>query len=685
MSTRTAFAKAPAALLGLLLGALPYAGAAEPRPVPLATGLKNPTSVAVGADGKVYVTVAGELGKDGDGAVVLLDKGKAVPFATGLDDPRGLVAFGDALFVADKQRVWRVDRKGSARPFATFPAPPQALGDLAVDVESGTLFVGDAGDGKGHGGAVYRVTPKGKVDVVTDARRWPELHTPGGLALDGASHLLMADRGTGTLYRIKLVDGSTEKLADGLGSAGGLAWDRFGRLFVGDEKGGQIFVISRPGEKPVALTSGLAPADLCLAANGKAVLAADTKAGTVSAVRTTAPGAEVDETPLPVETALAFPNLEWSGWKGESDRGAVQALRPIVLTHAGDGSNRVFVATEQGVIHVFPDDQKATKTQVFLDIQNRVRYDDNSNEEGFLGLAFHPRYKQNGEFYVFYTPKKGAHPHTNVLSRFRVRRDDPSKADPASEEVLLTVTHNYWNHDGGTVAFGPDGFLYLTLGDGGSANDPDENGQNLKTLLGKMLRLDVDRKDGDKPYAIPKDNPFVGRKDVRPEIWAYGLRNVWRFAFDRKTGACWAADVGQNLYEEINLLVAGGNYGWSVREALHPFGAKGVGVKKDLIDPIWEYHHDVGKSITGGGVYRGKLLPELDGAYLYGDYVSGLFWALKYDEAKRRVVANRPIKSKAIPVMSFGEDEKGEVYFMTYSTTGQGLYRFVRSGERKGE
>jgi glucose/arabinose dehydrogenase len=381
---------------------------------------------------------------------------------------------------------------------------------------------------------------------------------------------------------------------------------------------------------------------------------------------------------LPLETAVAFPDLQWTGWKGVTEKGQLLPLRPLVLTHAGDGSNRVFVATQHGVIHVFPNDQKAKKTQVFLDVQDRVIYSDNQNEEGFLGLAFHPNYKKNGEFFVYYTTKKAK--LTNVISRFRVSRDDPNKADLASEEELLRIPKPFWNHDGGTLYFGPDGYLYVAVGDGGAANDPFDNGQNLKTLNGKVLRLDVDRKDAGKNYAIPKDNPFVGKAGARPEIWAYGLRNVWRMAFDRKTGALWAADVGQNLYEEIDILTAGGNYGWNRREGLHPFGAKGAGPRKDFIDPIWEYHHDVGKSIIGGVVYRGPRLPELTGAYLYGDYVTGNLWALRYDPAKKRVVANRPIRDRRLPILSFGEDEKGEVYFMTYSPTGRGIYWFVKSG-----
>jgi glucose/arabinose dehydrogenase len=658
---------------------------AGPLPEPLVSGLKNPQAVTVGPDGRVYVSVAGEFDKAGDGAVMVLDKNRAVPFATGLDSPKGVAAYQEWLFVVDKKGVWRLDRKGKAEVFAAasaFSSPPLLLNGLTADPESGTLYVSDSGDLQGKGGAVFRISPRSRVDVVIDAQRWPGLHTPTGLALDGATHLLVLDRGTGALRRIKLTDGSKEILAEGLGGPEGLAWDKYGRLYITDGKAGRVLVIPRPGEKPVELVGGLpAPAVPGLDPTGRFLLVPDTTAGTITALPATVPGAAVDESPLSLESAPAFPKLQWTGWKRESDKGVIIPLRPLLLTHAGDGSDRVFVATEHGVIHVFPNDQKATKTQLFLDLQDRVVYDDNQNEEGFLGLAFHPSYKRNGEFFAFYTTRKGR--LTNIVSRFRVSREDPNRADPASEEVLLRIVKPFWNHNGGTLCFGPDGYLYIAVGDGGAANDPFDNGQNLKRLLGKVLRIDVDHKDAGLAYAIPRDNPFVNKKDARPEIWAYGIRNIWRMAFDRKTGVLWAGDVGQNLYEEIDLVSRGGNYGWNRREGLHPFGAKGSGPRQDLVEPIWEYHHDVGKSITGGAVYRGSRLPDLYGSYVYGDYVSGKIWALRYSEAEKRVVANRPIRDRTLPIMSFGEDEKGEVYYMTYTPTGQGIYWFVRAGDGK--
>jgi glucose/arabinose dehydrogenase len=257
-----------------------------------------------------------------------------------------------------------------------------------------------------------------------------------------------------------------------------------------------------------------------------------------------------------------------------------------------------------------------------------------------------------------------------------VSKDDANLADPASEEILITFDKPFWNHDGGTLAFGPDGMLYIAVGDGGAANDPFGHAQNLNSLLGKILRLDV---RGAKGYAIPKDNPFVGKEKTRGEIWAYGFRNVWRMSFDRATGALWAADVGQNLWEEINLVEKGGNYGWRNREGQHPFGKNGTDSEaRDMIEPIWEYHHDIGKSITGGHVYRGKAVPALVGKYIYADYVSGNIWALDYDAKERKVRGNHTLRRGGFAVMSFGEDEDGEVYLMTMSGEGKGIYKFAK-------
>lgn len=681
--------------LALLLLAAPAALAAPPKPS--VTGLVNPESAAVGPDGKVYVSIInGE--KDGDGSIARIEDGKAVTFVSGLDDPKGIAFYQNWLYIADKKKVLRVDTRAKQPKAAVyvdtakFPIPPLFLNDLAVDPESGIVFVSDSGDLKGSGGAVFRitpppmpkgkkkVTPKGtlKIDVLVDAKKLPGLNMPNGLAMDGQSHILLADFGSGILYRVKLADSTSEKLADGMDGADGLTWDRHGQLFISSWKQGKVWGIHRPGMKPVLIAEGFkSAADTCLDPTGTKLLVPDMKAGTLTAISTQIPGYEVDFSPLPLKTEIAFPNLKWTGWEPQTAAGTANPLRPIVLTHAGDGSNRVFVATQHGVIHTFPNDQKATETKVFLDIQDRVKYNDNTNEEGLLGVAFHPKFKTNGEVFVFYTPKKEN--KVNVVSRFRLSKKDPSKLDPSSEEQLLRYENKYfWNHDGGTINFGPDGFLYVVHGDGGAANDPLENGQNLGVLYGKILRIDVDHKDQGKSYAIPKDNPFVNTKGARGEIWAYGIRNVWRMSFDRKTGQLWAADVGQNLYEEIDLIRKGGNYGWNRREALHPFGVRGVGVNKNMIDPIWEYHHDIGKSITGGTVYRGKALPKLEGHYLYADYVSSKIWALKYDAKAGRVTANRPIPDPAKPVLSFGDDEQGEVYFLTVSASGKGIYRFVK-------
>ncbi len=407
----------------------------------------------------------------------------------------------------------------------------------------------------------------------------------------------------------------------------------------------------------------------------------------ILAVVPTLAAAKIDQRPINVRVVPAFPSLQWPDWTRGLDEGKPQDPRPLLIMGTGDGTNRIFVGSEYGTIHVWPNDPNIKEMQTFIDIRDRVQYDDKQNEEGFLGLAFHPKFKENGQFFVYYTAKPTPeNPHLSVISRFSVSKDDPNRGDPNSEEVIMTIPQPFWNHNGGTLVFGPDGYLYVGLGDGGLRDDPHGNGQNLKTLLGSILRIDVDHKDPGLGYAIPRDNPFVGCKDARGEIWAYGIRNVWRIAFDRATGDLWAGEVGQDTWEEIDIITRGGNYGWNLRESMHPFTPKdsptpqGSPPRPDLIEPIWEYNHSLGKSITGGSVYRGKQVPELSGAYIYADYVTGQIWAIWYDLDKKQVTANRTIQEKGLPVLSFGEDDQGEIYFLTQAG---GIYKFASPNAEK--
>ncbi|MFM1805552.1 MAG: hypothetical protein RL136_2431 [Planctomycetota bacterium] len=310
-------------------------------------------------------------------------------------------------------------------------------------------------------------------------------------------------------------------------------------------------------------------------------------------------------------------------------------VRPIqVVQRAGDDAS-IFIVEQPGRILVADPSKRDTKeAEVFLDIRERVN--DGGNEEGLLSIAFHPEFPKKRELYAYYTASK---PRRSVLSRFTVS-EDGSSADASSEEVLLTVAQPYSNHNGGTVLFGPDGFLYLSFGDGGAANDPHHYAQNLGSMLGKVIRIDVSRKgEGGEPYAVPADNPFVGKEGALPEIWAYGTRNIWRMSFDRKTGDLWAGDVGQNIWEEVSVIRKGGNYGWNAREGFHAFrGGKGDG---PFEEPVVEYHHREGLSITGGHVYRGSAIPALDGVYIYGDLVSSNVWGI-------RMVDGKPTKPEII-------------------------------------
>ncbi|MEO1617626.1 MAG: family 16 glycoside hydrolase [Planctomycetota bacterium] len=379
---------------------------------------------------------------------------------------------------------------------------------------------------------------------------------------------------------------------------------------------------------------------------------------------------------LGLKGRLAFPNLKWDEWEPVDENGKVRELRLMELTAADDGSGRLFAVSQYGEIWAFQNDPQVSKSSMFLDLRGNVKdfKASGANEEGLLGLAFHPEYKSNGKFYVYYT-----HPtdKKSILSQFTVSSDDPNRADPSSETVVMEIDQPFANHNGGSIEFGPDGYLYIGLGDGGSRNDPVASGQDLSQLLGSILRIDVDGGSDQLAYGIPDDNPFTKVADARGEIFAHGMRNPWRLAFDSKTGDLWVGDVGQELWEEVNVIVKGGNYGWSDREGMSNFGNRPpVPGVSSPIDPVWQYDHRIGRSITGGRVYRSTRMPQLNGKYLYADYVSGVVWALTFDPATKKVLANEQVIPDSIPVLAFGEDQSGEIYYLTNSTRGECIYRF---------
>jgi glucose/arabinose dehydrogenase len=335
--------------------------------------------------------------------------------------------------------------------------------------------------------------------------------------------------------------------------------------------------------------------------------------------------------------------------------------RPLYVTHAGDESGRLFILEQAGLVKIWQDD--ALLDTPFLDLTGTVTPLGGYSEQGLLGLTFHPDYAENGRFFVNFTDRNGA----SVVAEFTVSTDDPNVADRDSRRDLLTVSQPFTNHNGGMMAFGPDGYLYISLGDGGSAGDPEVNGQNPWTLLGSILRIDV---DGDEsPYTVPEDNPFVEAGRGAPEIWAWGLRNVWRFSFDRATGDLYMADVGQNQWEEVNFQPAdspgGENYGWNRYEGTHAYS--GGAAPADMVLPIAEYaHSEGGCSITGGYVYRGEAVPELTGAYFYGDWCTGNIWAA-YRDAAGEWQSDLFMQQPGNLISSFGEDEAGEMYVINYN------------------
>ncbi|MFW9805626.1 MAG: PQQ-dependent sugar dehydrogenase, partial [Candidatus Thorarchaeota archaeon] len=310
------------------------------------------------------------------------------------------------------------------------------------------------------------------------------------------------------------------------------------------------------------------------------------------------------------------------------------------------------------LIRVFNNTHDVNETHIFLDISHLVS--EEGNEMGLLGLAFHPQFESNGYFFVDYT---ASNPRRTVIARYQV--NDMNQANMTSERVILEILQPYTNHNGGQIAFGPDDYLYIAMGDGGSGGDPLGNGQNKTSLLGALLRIDVDQTDFDLNYSIPDSNPFHGNTmGFAEEIFAYGLRNPWRFSFDFESGLLFAADVGQNTIEEIDIVESGDNYGWNIKEGSQCYASAECD-DTGLIDPIWEYTHDLGHSVTGGYVYHGSELTQLQGKYIYGDFVSGRIWSLEYQNGF--TVSNVEIFDTSIGISSFGIDESNELYVLSFS------------------
>lgn len=371
---------------------------------------------------------------------------------------------------------------------------------------------------------------------------------------------------------------------------------------------------------------------------------------------------------------------------------------PVWMCQAPDDSGRFFVVGQDGIIYVLKKGSDGSDAREFLNIVDRHPHF--NREDGLLSVAFNPGYKTNGLFYIYYTQENSptdkkyqnglptAFPYHSVVSEWKVSANDPDKADMGSERIIWTIPEPYWNHKGGELCFGPDGYLYLGLGDGGRGDDPFGNGQSTSSWLGKMLRIDVNtrttlgkgRHVEHLQYGIPSDNPFVdedymGGVGPKHEIYAYGFRNPWRYSFDRKTGALWVGDVGQDLWEEIDLVKKGGDYGWSIREGAHHFKPGPPGA--ELIDPIIEYPHKesllkdskisnggIGTSVTGGYVYRGKDYPSLDGIYIYADYTLGTIWGLRYDYDANKMTDQGVMLKQKENITSFAQDNDGELYVL---------------------
>ncbi len=363
-----------------------------------------------------------------------------------------------------------------------------------------------------------------------------------------------------------------------------------------------------------------------------------------------------------VQLVNAFPNFTFT--------------KPLFLTHSNDGTNRIFVVQQDGLIKVFPNDSTATSTITFLNISSKLS--STGGEQGLLGLAFHPNYDSNGYFYVNYTAPS---PRRTVVARYSVSSTNPNVADPLSEFIIVEINQPYSNHNGGMIAFGLDGYLYIGMGDGGSGNDPLNNGQDSTKLLGKMLRIDVNDTTATQHYVIPSDNPFAGNtQGYREEIWALGMRNPFRFSFDPATGQLWAGDVGQVTREEVDLIERGKNYGWKIMEGSICRPGGGVCDTTGLTLPVKDYGRGLGTTVTGGYIYRGYRRPDLAGAYIYGDFGSGRIWMLRYENGQ--LTADSLLINTSYLISSFGVDEDQELYVCSYSYSGNtSIYRFAPLNE----
>jgi glucose/arabinose dehydrogenase len=364
---------------------------------------------------------------------------------------------------------------------------------------------------------------------------------------------------------------------------------------------------------------------------------------------------EADDSPTTSPIVAVVPSVSVSYQAVESFP-KLSFNSPVDFTLANDGSNRLFVVEQRGVIQTFENNANAETKSVFLDLMGRVS---SGGEMGLLGLAFHPDFKNNGLFFVNYT--RNSPRRQTVISRFKA---NGQTADPSSEAILLTFDQPYTNHKGGQISFGGDGFLYIATGDGGSSGDPQNYAQNRASLLGKMLRIDVNTTNKGN-YGIPKDNPYTANtQGFSEEIYAFGLRNPWRFSFDSVTKDLWTGDVGQNKVEEIDIITKGGNYGWKVKEGNDCYS--GDCSRADLIAPVWSYINGAeGRSVTGGVVYRGKKFADLVGKYFCGDYISGKIWALTYDG---KTVTKNEVIANVGAVSAFGQDTNGELYMLNYGS-----------------